>query len=47
MLNFFAEKNIRPWIINLPLADANKAIVEFEKGKARYRYVLFNEKHVL
>jgi hypothetical protein len=25
------------------MRDANKAIVDFEKGKPRYRYVLVNE----
>ncbi|KAL3480497.1 GroES-like protein [Aspergillus californicus] len=46
MLDFFAEKNIRPWAVNVPMADANKVIVDFEKGEARYRYVLVNEQHV-
>lgn len=46
MLDFFAEKNIRPWIVSIPMKDANKAIRDFEKGAARYRYVLVNEKHV-
>ncbi|KAL4937489.1 hypothetical protein BDV06DRAFT_215848 [Aspergillus oleicola] len=46
MLDFFAEKNIRPWTVNIPMRDANKAIQGFEKGAARYRYVLVNEKHI-
>ncbi|KAL4861395.1 hypothetical protein BDV12DRAFT_191112 [Aspergillus spectabilis] len=46
MLDFFAEKTILPWIVNIPMRDANKAIVDFEKGGARYRYVLVNEKHL-
>lgn len=45
MLNFVAEKNIHPFIQERPMSDANKAIVDMEKGDARYRYVLVNEKH--
>lgn len=36
MLKFAAEKEIRPWIEERPLKDANQAIVDMENGKARY-----------
>lgn len=45
MLNFAAEKNIHPFIQERPMSDANQAVVDMEKGDARYRYVLVNEKH--
>lgn len=45
MLEFAAKNNIHPWIQKVPMQDANKAIVDMEAGKARYRYTLVNEKH--
>ena len=45
MLQFAAEKGIKPWVTVRDMGEANKAIVEMEDGKARYRYVLRNEKH--
>lgn len=45
MLNFFAEKGVKTWNNNVPMKEANKAIIDMEAGKARYRYVLVNEKH--
>jgi len=46
MLELFAQKGVRTWNVNVPLKDANKAIVNMNAGKARYRYVLVNEKHL-
>lgn len=46
MLNFVAEKNIHPFIQERPMSEANQSIIDMEKGNARYRYVLVNEKHV-
>lgn len=43
MFELVAAKNIQPWIQEIPMKDANKAIVDMEDGKARYRYVLVNE----
>lgn len=43
MLQLVADKNVHPWIEEIPMKDANRAIVEMEAGKARYRYVLANE----
>lgn len=45
MLEFAAKKNIRPWIEERKMSDANQAVIDMEAGKARYRYVLVNEKH--
>jgi len=44
MLQLAADKKVKPWIQEIPMKDANKAIVEMEAGKSRYRYVLCNEK---
>jgi alcohol dehydrogenase (NADP+) len=43
MFQLVADKGIKPWIEEIPMKDANKAIVDMEDGKARYRYVLVNE----
>lgn len=43
MFQLVVENNIQPWIEEIPMKDANKAIVDMEDGKARYRYVLVNE----
>lgn len=40
MLELAASKNIKPWIQERPMSEANQAMVDFEAGKARYRYVL-------
>ncbi|KAH0421158.1 nadp-dependent alcohol dehydrogenase [Colletotrichum camelliae] len=45
MLEFAVKQNVRPWIQTRPMNDANQAIVDMEDGKARYRYVLVNERH--
>lgn len=45
MLDIFAKKGVRTWNNNVPMKDANKAIVDMDAGKARYRFVLVNEKH--
>ncbi|KAK7955626.1 uncharacterized protein PG986_004848 [Apiospora aurea] len=45
MLQLAADKKIQPWIVTRPMKDANQAIVDFEEGKARYRYVLENENY--
>ncbi|KAJ5970750.1 uncharacterized protein N7479_000668 [Penicillium vulpinum] len=43
MFELVAEKGIRPWVEEIPMKDANKAIVDMEDGKARYRFVLVND----
>jgi len=45
MLQLAADKKIKPWIQERPMKEANQAILDMEKGNARYRYVLVNEKH--
>ncbi|KAH9903903.1 zinc-binding dehydrogenase [Xylariomycetidae sp. FL2044] len=45
MLQMAAEKRITPWVETRPLRDANDAIVDMLEGKARFRYVLVNEKY--
>ncbi|KAE8350710.1 chaperonin 10-like protein [Aspergillus coremiiformis] len=43
MLELAGEKGVKPWVEEVPMKDANKAIVDMHEGKARYRYVLVNE----
>lgn len=45
MLQLAVEKNVKPWIQERPLKEANKAVVDMQDGKARYRYVLVNENY--
>ncbi|KAF2758962.1 GroES-like protein [Pseudovirgaria hyperparasitica] len=45
MLQLAADKKVHPWIQERSLKDANQAIVDLADGKARYRYVLVNEKN--
>ena len=46
MLEFAARNHIHPWIQERPMKDTNQAVIDMGEGKARYRYVLVNEKHV-
>ncbi|AEO71905.1 uncharacterized protein THITE_2093404 [Thermothielavioides terrestris NRRL 8126] len=43
MLQLAADRKVKGRIQEIPMKDANKAIVEMAAGKPRYRYVLFNE----
>lgn len=45
MLQLAADKNVKSWIQERPLQEANQAIIDLNAGKARFRYVLVNEKH--
>jgi D-arabinose 1-dehydrogenase-like Zn-dependent alcohol dehydrogenase len=45
MLDFAAKNKVHTWVNERPLKDANQAIIDMENNKARYRYVLVNEKH--
>lgn len=45
MLELAVEKKVQPWIIKRPMDDVNKAVPDMLDGKARYRYVLVNEKN--
>lgn len=42
MLQLAADKKIHPWVEQRPMKEANKAIVDMDDGKARFRYVLVN-----
>ncbi|KAJ4112200.1 hypothetical protein NW765_015269 [Fusarium oxysporum] len=46
MLQLAVEKNVKPWVEKRPMEDANQAVVDMENGKARYRYVLVNQKNI-
>jgi alcohol dehydrogenase (NADP+) len=43
MLELAAKKGIKTWNQNRPMKEVNKAVVDMDDGKARYRYVLVNE----
>lgn len=45
MLDFAVEKGVHSWIQVRDLSEANKAVLDMEAGKAKYRYVLRNRKH--
>ncbi|KAL1947226.1 hypothetical protein VTO73DRAFT_14187 [Trametes versicolor] len=40
MLALAAEKGVKPWIQELPMKEAGKALEGVQAGKVRYRYVL-------
>ncbi|KAH8699239.1 chaperonin 10-like protein [Talaromyces proteolyticus] len=44
MLNLAAEKRVYPWIQQRPMQEVNEALADMYDGKARYRYVLVNDK---
>lgn len=46
MLDLAVKKNVKAWIVERPMEEANQAIIDMEAGKARYRYALVNEKHL-
>lgn len=43
MLQLAADKGVRPWVDKRPMRDANRAIVDMDDGKPRFRYVLVND----
>ncbi|KAL6898426.1 putative zinc-binding alcohol dehydrogenase [Trichoderma evansii] len=43
MLDLAVAKNVKPWIEERPMSEANQAMIDFEAGKPRFRYVLVNE----
>jgi alcohol dehydrogenase (NADP+) len=45
VLQFAAKHKIHPFIQERPLKEVNQAVIDMDKGNARYRYVLVNEKH--
>ena len=44
MLELTIQKKVKPWIQQRPMKDANQVVIDMDKGHARYRYVLVNEK---
>ncbi|KAF7196272.1 NADP-dependent alcohol dehydrogenase 6 [Pseudocercospora fuligena] len=44
MFELAAKMKVKPWIQKRPMSEANQAVVDFEDGKPRYRYVLTNPK---
>ncbi len=42
MLQLAADKQVKPWIQERPMKEANQAVKDMEANKARYRYVLVN-----
>ncbi|KAF2723554.1 GroES-like protein [Polychaeton citri CBS 116435] len=46
MLEVVSKENIKPWISTYPMTEANKAIVDFEKGLPRYRFTLIHEENL-
>ncbi|GAA5877088.1 hypothetical protein JCM1840_005306 [Sporobolomyces johnsonii] len=45
MLEVAAKENVKPWIIKRPFEEVNEALSDMHNSKARYRYVLVNEKN--
>jgi len=45
MLELAVKANVKSWVQVRNLKEVNQALIDMEDGKARYRYVLVNEKH--
>ncbi|KAJ3008433.1 hypothetical protein HKX48_008538, partial [Thoreauomyces humboldtii] len=45
MLQVAVKSDVKTWVQTRNMKDANQACIDMEDGKARYRYVLCNEKH--
>lgn len=43
MVQLAVGKNVVPWVTEIPMKEANAAIVDVTKGDPRYRYVFVNE----
>ena len=43
MLQLAVDKQVRPWIKEVPMKDVNQALIDQDKGLAKYRFVLVNE----
>jgi len=46
MLQLAKEKGIKPWTQEVLMKEANQAVVDFDAGKPRYRFVLKNENYI-
>ena len=45
MLELAAKQQIHPWIEKRDMEDVNQVVQDMEAGKARFRYVLVNQKN--
>lgn len=45
MLELAVKADVKSWVQVRPMSEVNKVLQDMEDGKARYRYVLVNEKH--
>lgn len=45
MVELADKQQVKSWVQLWPLTKVNEAVVSFNKGDPRYRYVLVNEKH--
>jgi alcohol dehydrogenase (NADP+) len=45
MLDVAVKHKVKTWTQTRKMAEANEAVVDMDDGKARYRYVLVNEKY--
>jgi alcohol dehydrogenase (NADP+) len=43
MLQLAADKNLKPWVEERPMREANEVLKDLQAGKPRFRYVLVNE----
>ena len=44
MLDVYAKEKVKGWINTRPMEKTNEAVIDMDAGKARYRFVLVNEK---
>ncbi|OBS26286.1 hypothetical protein FPOA_00226 [Fusarium poae] len=42
MLQLAADKNLKPWVEERPMREANEVLKDLQAGKPRFRYVLVN-----
>ena len=45
MLDLAAKQDIKSWIIKRDMDDVNSVVVDMHQSKARYRYVLVNQRN--
>lgn len=44
MLDLAVRGRVKPWVEERSMGEANRAVLDMVEGKARYRYVLVNER---
>lgn len=45
MLEVASKHEVHPWIEKRPMEQINQTVVDMHNSKARFRYVMVNEKH--